>query len=297
MKNENFKNWNQFVIENNGSFLQSYEWAEFQKKCGRKVVKIKIDGLQAVLIKEKFSFYIPHGPVVKNKEALSLLFAQIKKDCVFLRIEPYTDLGFDFKHFSTKRSQPQKTLILDLKKSEKEILDEFQKTARYNIGLARRKGVKVLIKDEYNPEFYKILKRTAQRNNFKLHSESHYKHLFDVKSKEFDVKMFLGEYEGKIIAGFIMVLFGKRATALHGSFDIDYKHLKPANFLVWERIKFAKEKGCEVFDFWGIDEKKWPGFTEFKKSFGGQEIEYPRAVDVVSNPLKYKVYQVLKKIL
>ncbi|MBU3918329.1 peptidoglycan bridge formation glycyltransferase FemA/FemB family protein [Patescibacteria group bacterium] len=265
MENENSKNWNQFVIENNGSFLQSYEWAEFQKKCGTEAIRIKINGLQAVLIKEKFSFYIPYGPVTKDKEALPLLFAQAKKDCAFLRIEPYTDLDFDFKHFSVKRSQPQKTLILDLKKSEQEILDGFQKTARYNIGLAQRKGVKVLIKDEYNPEFYKILSRTGQKNNFKLHEESHYKNLFDVKSRDFDVKMFLGEYQSKIIAAFIMVLFGNRATALHGSFDTDYKQLKPANLLVWERIKYAKEKGCEVFDFWGIDEKNGLDLLNSKK--------------------------------
>jgi len=297
MENENSENWNQFVIENKGSFLQSYEWAEFQKKCGKKAIRVKLDGLQAVLIKEKFSFYIPYGPVVKNKKTLPLLFAQAKKDCAFLRIEPYTDLGFDFKHFSARRSQPQKTLILDLKKSEQEILDEFQKTARYNIGLAQRKGIKVLITDKYNPEFYKLLNKTAQRNNFKPHSESHYKNLFDVKSKDFDVKMFLGEFEGKIIAAFILILFGNRATALHGSFDSEYKKLKPANLLTWERIKYAKAKGCEVFDFWGIDEKKWSGFTEFKKSFGGQEIEYPKAVNVVFNLLKYKANRILRKIL
>ncbi|MBU1323407.1 peptidoglycan bridge formation glycyltransferase FemA/FemB family protein, partial [Patescibacteria group bacterium] len=44
--------------------------------------------------------------------------------------------------------------------------------------------------------------------------------------------------------------------------------------LVWEAIKLAKKLGCKRFDFEGIDDKRWPGFTRFKKSFGGIEIEY-----------------------
>ncbi|KKU39792.1 MAG: hypothetical protein UX55_C0028G0012, partial [Candidatus Azambacteria bacterium GW2011_GWE2_46_45] len=35
---DNFKeHWNRFVIEHDGSFLQSREWGEFQKKTGRKI--------------------------------------------------------------------------------------------------------------------------------------------------------------------------------------------------------------------------------------------------------------------
>ncbi|MDZ7586191.1 MAG: peptidoglycan bridge formation glycyltransferase FemA/FemB family protein, partial [Patescibacteria group bacterium] len=45
--------------------------------------------------------------------------------------------------------------------------------------------------------------------------------------------------------------------------------------LVWEAIKLAKKLECKRFDFEGIDDKRWPGFTRFKKSFGGKIIEYP----------------------
>ncbi len=297
MEADSPEQWNQFVIENKGSFLQSYEWAEFQKKCGRQGLRLKFGGSQAVLIKEKFSFYIPYGPIVADKNSLPLLFDKVKDDCAFLRIEPYFDLAIDRGRPSFKRTQPRKTLLLDLEKSEQEILAQFQKTCRYNIGLAERKGIKVLIRDEYQPDFYKILTATAERNNFKPHDESHYRNLFEVKSSDFDVKMFLGELEGKIIAAYIMVLFGDRATALHGAFSSAHKRLKPANLLTWERIKFAKQKGCQVFDFWGIDEKRWSGFTEFKKSFGGREVEYPQAIDIVFSPLKYRTYKFLRKIL
>lgn len=52
--------------------------------------------------------------------------------------------------------------------------------------------------------------------------------------------------------------------------------------IVWEGILWAKKMGAKVFDFEGIyDErfpnKSWLGFTHFKKSFGGYEVEYPGA--------------------
>lgn len=50
--------------------------------------------------------------------------------------------------------------------------------------------------------------------------------------------------------------------------------------IVWEAILWAKKKGTKIFDFEGIydarfPDNSWLGFTHFKKSFGGYEIEYP----------------------
>lgn len=50
--------------------------------------------------------------------------------------------------------------------------------------------------------------------------------------------------------------------------------------IVWEGILWAKKKGAKIFDFEGIYDarfpnKSWLGFTHFKKSFGGYEVEYP----------------------
>ncbi len=50
--------------------------------------------------------------------------------------------------------------------------------------------------------------------------------------------------------------------------------------LVYEGLLWAKKMGCKVFDFEGIYDprfpnKSWLGFSHFKKSFGGKEMEYP----------------------
>ncbi len=50
--------------------------------------------------------------------------------------------------------------------------------------------------------------------------------------------------------------------------------------LVWEEILRARKTGAKYFDFEGIyDEeypiRKWKGFTEFKKKFGGEIVHHP----------------------
>lgn len=50
--------------------------------------------------------------------------------------------------------------------------------------------------------------------------------------------------------------------------------------IVWTGINWAKERGAKIFDFEGVYDKRfpkksWKGFTHFKKSFGGYEVEYP----------------------
>ena len=66
--------------------------------------------------------------------------------------------------------------------------------------------------------------------------------------------------------------------------------------LHWEIIKYAKENGFNEYDFWGIDEKKWPGVTRFKKGFGGREVEYAGSYDYVFQPFWYKLYNLYRKL-
>jgi len=137
--------WNQSVIESNGSFLQSFEWGDFQEKSGKKVFYVKSDDAVALVIKHKLPFksylYIPYGPCFKNENALKGLFQQIgelakKEGAIFLRVEPHSSFDISiFRHvdISSTRVQPQKTLVLDIKGSEESILQGLPKATRYSI--------------------------------------------------------------------------------------------------------------------------------------------------------------------
>lgn len=69
--------WSEFLVENNGHFLQSWQWGELQKKEGRKVWRLAIKdrgvvALQAQIIKHnlplgKSFFYIPFRPLLSDE--------------------------------------------------------------------------------------------------------------------------------------------------------------------------------------------------------------------------------------
>jgi lipid II:glycine glycyltransferase (peptidoglycan interpeptide bridge formation enzyme) len=315
--------WNYFLFENNGSFLQSFEWGEFEQSLGKSIWRIRIkEGerifAQALILKETFPlkkktcFYIPFGPVLGSELALDeqqniigIILDQFKiiaqkEESVFLRIEPDRELIFPKNSLiaiSNKRVQPQKTLILDVLQSEQEIFESFSSKTRYNIRLAEKKGVRIKFEDKYRNEFYQLIKGTSKRDNFTPFKEEHYRKLFNVSSDDLKVKMCLAEYENKIIASYILILFNKTATGLHGANDWQYRALKSANFLQWERIKLVKNLGYEKFDFWGVDDNKWKGITDFKRGFGGKEIIYPQSKDIIFQKGWYKLYNVARRII
>jgi len=311
--------WNRFVVQNSNSFLQSFEWGDFQKKPENifrlRVVENEQVLIQAQIFKESFSskryLYIPFGPVVskditndKKQLALGALLSKIKElavkeNCIFLRIEPVTSLG-DLSKYKTnnppRRIQPQKTLIIDLTKSEEELLKDFSSTTRHNIKRAEKSGVMVRELNEYSPEFYKLLAKTKDRQEFGVYSEEHYINLFKINSDFIKAKLFLAEYESKIVNATIVLIFNNRAITLHSGSDYNYRNVKGTNILKWEIMRSAKRNGLKDLDMWGIDEKKWPNLTAFKKGFGGKEFEYPLGVDIVFQSFWYNVYKIIRFI-
>lgn len=317
---EKKEDWNKFIIENQGSFLQSFEWGEVQGQSSLAVKRLKIskggrDVLRVQIIKEKTAlfpyFYIPYGPVFsistspeEKKEALNLFLEEVKRmaekeKAVFLKIEPFVALPETDRFqlvFSKKRIQPRKTMILDISRTEEEMLKNMDIRTRYNIRLAIKKGLIFMVSDKYLPIFYDLLKKTRSRQGFVSHLESHYKRIFAAASSDFKVKMFLAEYRKKVIVASIVIFFGKRATSLHMGSDYEHRSLKGAEFNHWHSFLFGKQLGCKDYDFWGIDEKKFPGVTSFKRGFRGQEIEHPPALDFILDQNLYRSYNFLSKL-
>ncbi len=316
------------MIENKGSFLQSFEWGEFQKKNSKKVWFFQIEEKeilgQILLIKEKFFlnkkhfFYVPFGPTFKrdlSQDRIEEIVSQFLKEaqeiaddekCVFLNIEPVFHFNYSekFKFLDvSKRIQPQKTLILNLEKPEEEIFNNFHPKTKYNIRLAQKKGVEIVALNKKNSDldsvsdvFYEIMSKTGKRKEIGIYPKNYYRKILDIYSDDFKIELFLAKYQGKFIAGNIVVFFGKNSASLHSGFDYQYRTLKAPYLLRWQIISESKKRYCQSYDFWGIDEEKWPGITFFKKSFGGEELEYGKGADLVFDKKFYFIYKLLKRI-
>jgi lipid II:glycine glycyltransferase (peptidoglycan interpeptide bridge formation enzyme) len=212
----------------------------------------------------------------------------------------------------TKNRQIQQTIILDLNKSEEDILTVMHSKTRYNIRLAEKKGVE--IKLEKNVDiFWKLNSETIKRDRFKSHAKEYYEEMLTLDN----VYQLIAYHEGEPIAANILIYFGDTLTYLHGTSASKKRNLMAPYLLQWEGIKLAKKLDCNFYDFWGVAPKAentekiqtscfhnfcWPinhalsGVTRFKAGFGGQYVEYSQAFDIITKPWKYKIYILIRKL-
>lgn len=329
---EEFKDhWDNFVKSNasDGGLLHSWQWGEFQKSLSNRIFRLGVINNEgqlqaaALLVKHELPFeynylYCPRGPVINVLAVndLNSLLAEIKKIAAqeksfLLRVDPPWVLGHEELLISAgfRKSegevQPKCSLILDLSKSEEELLLGMKQKTRYNLNLASRHGVKVKISSETAEieNFWQLTKQTADRDGFKPHAKEHYKKMFEVLRKEGVIKLFIAEYENKIIGVNMVSSFGNTCTYLHGASSDIYREIMAPYLLQWQAILEAKKAGGAYYDFGGVNgrtfyNKKWDGITRFKTGFAPQTPprEYVGCFELVVNPVAYSIYKFARQV-
>lgn len=296
--------WDKKTIELGGSILQSWSWGEFQASLGNKAHRFSGDdficlAVEMPLVTGKKYLYCPRGPLGNKEAALDDLKKQESdRDFVFARVEPQQKIeGLE----PTKDIQPSHNWILELNKTEEELLAGMKPKTRYNINLASRKGV--VVKEGTKADllgFFGLMLETSSRNQYRLHSQNYYFQMWDKLSLR-NMKLMLAYYENQLVAGLLLTTFGGTSTYLHGGSSQKFKETMAPYLLHWEAIKASKNSGCSAYDFGGIAHNDdasdpWAGITRFKKSFGGLEVIYPGTFDLVYSPIWYNVYKNARKL-
>ena len=302
----------------NKSFFQTKKWMEFQKVLGRKVWSFDNEGIRANIIEYDTPFggnylYIPHGPSIsleniegglKNK--ISEFANYLKKlgrdnSSIFVKIEPLNDSvmelmhGYGFKK-SKKEIQPSKSVIVNLRTSEEELLSLMHHKTRYNIKVAEKNDLE-FSEEGTMDDFWKLLKQTSEKDNFSPHERSYYEKLLSFfEEGEIKIKLYFVKHVGKPIAGMIALTYGESAYYLHGAMDREHKSMMAPYMLHWEAMKLFKAQDFMFYDFWGVDSKKWPGVTRFKMGWGGNVIEYPGSFDLPISKFWYLIYNIARKV-
>lgn len=298
------ESWDKKVIELGGSILQSWVWGSFNEALGYKVYRFSGDNFANQAIETPLPFgkkylYCPRGPLGDAEEALrDLRQLDVDRNLVFARVEPQHEVKLPR---AVKDMQPVNNWLLNLEKTEEEILIGMKPKTRYNINLAQRKGVTVRVGEQKDLiTLWKLFLETAGRNGIRLHPQNYYFQMWEHLSNS-NLKILLAEYEGKPLAGMILTLFGDTATYLHGGSSQAMKEAMAPYMLHWEAIKLAKQLGLKNYDFGGIaphneERHAWAGITRFKKGFGGFEVVYPGSFDQIYSPVWYNVYAQGRKL-
>ena len=98
--------------------------------------------------------------------------------------------------------------------------------------------------------------------------------------------------DGEILAQNFMIFYGPEASYHYGVSSALGTKYSAAPFLHMEAMREARKQGCIRFNLWGIvepDEKthRFYGVSEFKRSFGCEELRYTPAHDMILKPLLY----------
>ena len=326
---ESREKWDKFVTSHQeANFLQSWDFYEFHKSRGKKVVrriavdeKNKIHAAYAGVVetaRRGTYLAIAGGPIMdfSDKKLVRMIFEDIKaegeaNDCVFVRVRPQLERTKEaYQIFKENGLKPAPTFlsveyaaILDLNKSEEEIMKSMHRRIRYAVNNARNKGF--TIEKSTNPEdihtFYEIQSQTAKRQSFVEFSEDFLKKQFAAFAKNGEAVLYTAKHNDEILAQNFMIFYGNEASYHYAASTALGTKMSGSPILHIEAMKDARKRGIKRYNLWGIvgeDEKnhRFYGVSFFKRGFGGDELKYLPAHDLVLKPLKYQKTKLIEEV-
>ncbi len=314
-----------------GHPLQSYEWGEFREKTGVKVIR------QGFFTKENMTsgfqltiHPIPHSPFtigylpkgeLPGKELLKELKKIGKEEkCIFIQLEPnviasqISNFKFQISNLELRQAAhplfTKYNFVLDITKSEDELLKNMHQKARYNIKVAQKNGVAV-VEDNSKKAFEAYLKlthETTERQKFYAHTEEYHKKMWgalqgqNLDKNKLSAHLLTAKYKGKILTAWILFVFKDTLYYPYGASSSENREVMSSNLMMWEAIRFGKKLGLKKFDMWGAlgpnpdKNDPWYGFHSFKQKYGPEHVEYMGSFDLIVNPVSYKFYKIADKL-
>ncbi|MEW5785384.1 MAG: peptidoglycan bridge formation glycyltransferase FemA/FemB family protein [Bacillota bacterium] len=310
----------------NGHLFQSYYWGEVKKTEWEplRVVCENEEGritAAATVLKRKIPvlgksfFYLPRGPILADwtdREQFRALIDYLKRlaaahKAIFIKIDPcireddqlpaglLDEAGF--RTVGTEHEfgglQPRHTFRLDISKDLDGIMSTFNHKLRYKIRYAYKQDIKFIFPGEEGiTGFMEIMQETSGRGEFVIRESSYYKRVYQTLAPHGSAVIILGYYNEELITAAITLAFGDKAWGMYSGQANAYRNFYAYHALIWEQIKWAKEKGARWFDFYGVpgvvaEDHPLFGIYHFKKSFGGDMYSYVGEKDLVLSRFYY----------
>ena len=291
---------------------QSKEWEKLQQDLKEVSFYREEKDFSYLAIKKSVPLgtylYLPYGPVAETKEGFKNALKDLEnlareQKAIFIRVEP---TNADFAKLLPKNAKkshdlnPKETWILDLTGSEEEYRNRLpSRLLRYH---RNREKNGITVETSHNPDDIKHLldlqKALAKEKNISTFSENYLK----TELKQPFATLYLVKQQGNILAAGLVFDHGKTRYNLQGAQTDEGRKAHATGILTIQLIEDARAKNLELFDFWGIAPEgapknhPWAGFTNFKKTFDGYEVDHAGTYDIILNQAKYKSYQLLRKI-
>ncbi|QAB17393.1 peptidoglycan bridge formation glycyltransferase FemA/FemB family protein [Leucobacter muris] len=164
---------------------------------------------------------------------------------------------------------PARTLILDLRRSEDELLADMSKKHRQYVRKAGREeslSIRPVETIAQLDECLEVYRQTSERADFGLHEDSYYHDAFTMLGD--DSPVWAAYVEERPVAFLFMAKSARTAFELYGGMDETGQRLRANYALKWHVIREMKRLGIERYDFGGLIND---GVTTFKKGWASHE--------------------------
>lgn len=275
--------------------LQSWAWGEVQSRSGWTVDRVRLTrgamaSVQLRKVGPVHEAYVPRGPVPCTAEVIDWLVAWARNAKIArLVIEP--EVSSDFSEVLAEKGfahvapiQPQHTRIVKLLAPD-QLLATFKHGRRYNIRTGMKRGVVV----EEAKDAAELARQSAaveRRESIHLPDRRYYQLLLEMLPwcRTYTAR---APDKREPLATVLVARHADRAYSLFAGRSGAHRELMGNDLAWWAAISSAAEAGCADFDLWGVPpprtgpEHPWHGLGFFKSEFGGEEVAYAGAWELV----------------
>lgn len=253
------------------------------------------------LVREEEAFFMKHlTNLIRSNQAISFLWEPADKkklsDTISLKENAFfqNEIAQELSFVKTLPHQPEATSVVEVQKSDENLLGCFKSKTRYNIRLAQKKGVKIdMITDKTALDlFMPLIEETQKRQGITLYDRNYFETLYKAFGAQKRIAFLFARHQGQVLAGVLLIEQGPRCIYLYGGTTSHKRELMANYSLHFAAMKFAREIGLKEYDFWGIaldgseNKDKWQGITRFKLGFQGEIYQYAPAYTRTFSPIK-----------
>lgn len=172
-----------------------------------------------------------------------------------------------------QRQSAYNTHILHLTASTNDIFKSFHNTSvcqRIKRAGKYRLKLRMADSEEDLKLFYNLHAKIRKKHGLPPHPYRFFQNMWKLLMPQNFLLIPLLEYQGKIIAGAIILKFKEAFHFEYSAFDRDHTDVSPNHFMIWETIKIAQDEGAKYFDF-GRTASANKSLMDFKKRWGTEE--------------------------
>ena len=202
-----------------------------------------------------FDLITPYGyggfwGTVSNWEKLNCAYSAYCLDhhyvCEFVRFELFSDY---VHHYSGEVESRTHNVVRSLEMPLDEMWMDFKQKVRKNVKKANSYHLDIIIEstDAHLDDFLRIYYSTMDRTNAEqvfFFSKEFFETLCSMKE---NIMFFHAVYEGKIVSTELVIYGSHNCYSYLGGTDAEYQFVRPNDFLKYEIIKWAKEKGLKNY--------------------------------------------------